>query len=214
MKGKKKVYYTGGLLLVLGIVAILIMNTASSAPSQQDQGAEAQEAQPDAQQIGTQQIPAILLPTTTYQYAVKYVCGNGASSSGAVATGRYMTAINVHNPQSVSLSLKKKVAQAVSEDLLPIAPSNFTSYTIKPDYAFEIDCRDIYTIGNIGTAVPFTKGFVVINSPRQLDVVAVYTSELISSTGAVIDTNLEVETVKPKQILPAFASVAADIPVG
>lgn len=92
-----------------------------------------------------------------------------------VAPGRYFTAINVHNPTHEPISFQKKVAIASPSEQSG-SVLNFSEVKLKPDSALEIDCPDIFskhTDTSIGKG--FLKGFVVIESKVELDVVAVYT---------------------------------------
>jgi len=104
------------------------------------------------------------------EYAVKCMCGE--SDGKVLAAGSYRTAINVHNPGPGAAEFRYKVALG-----FPVAGriSAFVSQTLKPDAALEIDCPDAAkALG--ATNPPFFKGFVVIQSPIPLDVVAVYTA--------------------------------------
>jgi hypothetical protein len=122
-----------------------------------------------------------------YQYAVKCVCGKPASR--VVAPGVYFTAINVHNPGREGVHFQKKIAVALpSEKAGPV--SRFFEARLGPDEALEIDCPDI--LKHAGTE-RFLKGFVVIESQAELDVVAVYTA-----TGS---TN-QVETMALERVPP------------
>lgn len=106
-----------------------------------------------------------------FQYAVKFVCGK--ADGEILAPGRYWTAINVHNPTERTISFRKKVAVALpAEEPGPV--SQFFDAKLGPDEAFEIDCRDIRQHSEYGA--DFMKGFVVIVSSVELDVVAVYTA--------------------------------------
>lgn len=157
----------------------------------------------------TQGIPSPVVSGVKYQYAAKFVCGkqqNTAGIVGPVVPGIYATAVNIHNPQNANISLTKKVVLALSEDVAPRPPSQKFSYRIQPDWAFEIDCQDIMKIGKI--TLPFFKGYVVIDSPKQIDVDAVYTSANLGTN----NTDIEVVPVSPKIILPATSITAADIP--
>ena len=157
----------------------------------------------------TQGIPSPMVSNVKYQYAAKFICGKQDSAAGLsdpVVPGIYMTAINIHNPQITNVSLTKKVVLALSEDVTPRPPSQKISYRIRPDYAFEIDCQDIMKISQ--TTSPFIKGFVVIETLKQLDVVGVYTSTNLMMN----NTDLEVVPLSPKAILPATPTTAADIP--
>ncbi len=106
----------------------------------------------------------------------------------------YATDINVHNPQTRATVLWKKAVLTGWVVPLPIAVGGvqtsepeqqfeggkYLTVQLAPDGAFGIDCNDINTKllppGQPLTA-SFITGFVVINSPVQLDVTAVYTSE-------------------------------------
>ena len=106
-----------------------------------------------------------------FQYAAKFVLGE--SDGQMLAPGSYFTAINVHNPGVEPVRFRKKVAVALPGQK-PGRVSKFVTASLKPDQAFDIDPRDIRKIA--GPAEPFFTGFVVIESPMELDVVAVYTA--------------------------------------
>jgi hypothetical protein len=105
------------------------------------------------------------------QYAAKFVCGK--SDGSVVAPGDYWTSINVHNPARNEVHFQKKIAIALpSEKAGPV--SQFFKARLGPDEALEIDRADIFE-----HSLPqesFLKGFVVIESEMELDVVAVYTA--------------------------------------
>jgi hypothetical protein len=106
-----------------------------------------------------------------FQYAVKFVCGK--SPGRIVAPGVYFTAINVHNPTYTPIRFRAKVAVALP-GLKPGPVSRFVDARLGPDEALEIDCPDISKIAE--TNSDFLKGFVVLESGVELDVVAVYTA--------------------------------------
>jgi hypothetical protein len=110
-----------------------------------------------------------------FQYAVKFVCGE-VREQNIVAPGQYFTAINVHNPSSTRpVRFQWKIAIALpGVKGGPI--SNFFDAALKPDQALEIDCPDIAK-GSPSSDLKPLKGFVVIISPCELDVVAVYTAQ-------------------------------------
>lgn len=125
-----------------------------------------------------------------FEYAVKFVCGK--SDERVVAPGRYFTAINVHNPNAKGVAFKKKFAVALPGEK-PGKVSKFFDAKLGTDEAFEIDCPDIFR--HTETNASFLKGFAVIESPMELDVVAVYTAA--GSTGSV--EAIELERVKPRR---------------
>jgi hypothetical protein len=104
------------------------------------------------------------------QYATKVVCGESAGD--VVARGMYFTAVNVHNPNRATVRFRWKVAVGrPGAKPGPISP--FLDARLRPDEALEIDNADILKRFK---ATRFLKGFVVIESGLELDVVAVYTA--------------------------------------
>jgi Concanavalin A-like lectin/glucanases superfamily len=106
-----------------------------------------------------------------FQYAAKFVCGKSAGE--VVAPGVYFTAINVHNPLYTDVRFRVKVAIGLP-GLKPGPVSQFHVAALGPDEALEIDCPDIRKLAEY--RADFVKGFVVIESETELDVVAVYTA--------------------------------------
>jgi hypothetical protein len=104
-----------------------------------------------------------------YEYAVKVVCGPlSARADAPLAGGRYFTAINVHNP-GARVDLRRKVAVAGRGE--PGRISTFEMMRLESDQALEIDCPLITR----QASADWVQGFVVIQSTRELDIVAVYT---------------------------------------
>lgn len=142
-----------------------------------------------------------LCPTSTvaqqpaaFQYAVKFVCGK--SPGEVVAPGVYFTAINVHNPTSRGFGFRKKFVIAPPLEK-PGPPPKVAGAELGPDQAFEIDCQDILkhlVVGEQPTPA-FAKGFVVIESGAELDVVAVYTA---AGASGQVET-LHMERVQPRR---------------
>ena len=125
-------------------------------------------------------------PSRGFEYAVKFVCGKPVAP--VVAPGDYFTAINVHNPSPRPVSFRKKIAVALpGEKAGRISP--FFQAQLKSDEALEIDCQDILRHADENG---FLKGFVVIETPSELDVVAVYTA------GHPAVETLEIEHVNPR----------------
>lgn len=126
-----------------------------------------------------------------FQYAVKVVLGK--SDGEVVAPGEYWTAINVHNPTYTTVKFRKKVAIALpNEQPGPVSRPPFEA-KLGPDEALEIDRRDIFRHVDSDR---FLKGFVVIESPVELDVVAVYTAA--GREGSV--ETLHTERVGPRRL--------------
>jgi len=128
----------------------------------------------------------------TYHYVVKIICG--LSEGKIVAQGRYYTAINIHNPTNRGVSFRYKVALALP-GTMPGPVSKFVKGKLEPDQASEIDCPDIFRL--IESREKFLKGFVVIESKSELDVVAVYTA---AGSNGYIET-MDIERITPQYIM-------------
>lgn len=121
---------------------------------------------------GSQQVQP---PPTGFEYAVKFICGATPQQNQqpVVARGAYYTAINVHNPSKENIDFTKKFAIALPGEKAGRISRYFTA-ALKADEALEIDCPDIAQHLDSGTQ--FVKGFAVIQSKVELDVVVVYTA--------------------------------------
>jgi hypothetical protein len=107
-----------------------------------------------------------------FGYAAKIVCG--ASDGKVVAPGEYWTAVNVHNPNTKAITLKKRIVVALpGEKSGPI--SELFEAKLDPDRALEIDRDDIFNHAKKLEVGKFIKGFVVLYCKSELDVVSVYT---------------------------------------
>lgn len=113
----------------------------------------------------------LMQESPAFQYAAKFVCGKSAGE--VVAPGVYFTAVNVHNPTYETIRFRKKIAVALPGEK-PGPVSKFFDAKLGPDQALEIDCRDIFE--HADTKADFLKGFVLIESDIELDVVTVYTA--------------------------------------
>lgn len=138
--------------------------------------------------------PAAAQRTAAFQYAAKFVCGR--SDGRIVAPGSYFTAINVHNPAKNAVNLRKSFSVALpSEKPGPVSKPH--SAPLGPGEALEIDCPDI--LERIGQKLLFYKGFAVIESETELNVVAVYTA---AGATKQIET-MEVERVAGRRLTAA-----------
>ena len=141
-----------------------------------------------------------------FQYAAKLVCGK--SDGKILAPGVYFTAVNVHNPTYTTVGFRVKVALALP-GLQPGTVSEFRDAKLGPDEALEIDCPDISNPEIFKFPEPrrrgFLKGFVVIESEVELDVVAVYTA----AGGTKLVETLHTERV-PARRLRAGQQVCVD----
>jgi hypothetical protein len=137
----------------------------------------------------------VVKPPPTFQYTVKFVCGKATSDDG-VAPGLYYTAINVHNPWDKKIEFKKKFAVA-----LPLQKSgrhtDFFDVALGEDEALEIDHLDIFERTNDISSASFRKGFAVIESPAELDVVAVYTAANFKTKQVITQ---HIEQIRPRRL--------------
>lgn len=137
------------------------------------------------------------------QYAVKIVCGVIKPSSqppNPLPPGRYSTAINVHNPSRCDVTtLRWKVAIGLPG--LRVGPvSEFAEASLGPDDALEIDCSDVMALLKAsGIKLPaYVKGWVIIESPAELDVVAVYGTSTNRDAAAEPVNTFHTERVEPR----------------
>ena len=116
--------------------------------------------------------PARAQPALVFEYAVKVVCGTipRATAETPLAVGRYYTAVNIHNPARATAVLRFKTAIAGRGQPGRVSP--FETMILESDQALEFDCAQIHRQGR----AEWVKGFFVIHSSHELDVVAVYTA--------------------------------------
>lgn len=132
-------------------------------------------------------------PTVTNSYAAKFICGvvpdAGVNVQLDAQPGRYATKINVHNNTGIDISFRKKVIP-LRGGQQPTEPFFKKMEALKPDYAMEVVCRDIYGHLNIPLSTtappPYIEGFVIFEVtfaqpfpsplPRDpLDIEGIYT---------------------------------------
>jgi len=136
---------------------------------------------------------AIKIQRTPYkfQYAVKFICTANipgtSQTTDAFVPGIYQTAVNIHNPQTIAIKFRKKIAS-------PLGISKYFDDVLKPDEVKRITCSQIQDFGI--TFIHGFEGFLVIDSTHSLDVVAVYTAggrgEQVSS--------IDVEQIKERKL--------------
>ncbi len=107
-----------------------------------------------------------------FQYAAKFICGT--SRGNILARGDYLTAVNVHNPTGDDIEFSKKFAIALPGQQPGQVVDDVPPTRLGSDQALEIDCQEIRE--RISVPPPFLKGFIIIESAVELDVVAVYTA--------------------------------------
>jgi hypothetical protein len=152
---------------------------------------------------------------TTYQYSAKTLCTlrGDAGFSEAFAPGRYRTVINIHNPTERRIEITRKFALSLQpgEAAGSFSITPYKSLILEPDQAVAYSCGDIvgFFCPIDGVCVDFIAidGFLVVNSPVELDVVAVYTANPRDAQISTMDT----ETIAGRR-LPKTIVVRADQP--
>lgn len=117
---------------------------------------------------------AIAQQPENFQYVVKVICGR--SYGDVLERGTNTTAVNVHNPIDTTVTFRKKLAIASPREAGPIV--QLETSILEADEALEIDCQELHSMTReqTGRGHRLIKGFVVIDSNFELDVVAVYTA--------------------------------------
>jgi hypothetical protein len=133
-------------------------------------------------------------------YSVKFLCGTIPSGTPPespalglpLSPGTYLTAINIHNPNPgipatvpIPLNFRKKALITNPQDEERGKVSQFVNESLLFNQGLEVDCENIRDL--LDTGGGFIKGFVVIDSPLQLDVVAVYTLKNVRVSGVIED---------------------------
>lgn len=117
-----------------------------------------------------------------FEYAAKFICGDGGADQSIPAVpGLYETIVNVHNFQNREMPFFKKLALAFpprTQEAGTILPIGIDRLGV--DEALKADCDDLRD-RLFRDDVPgdgFFEGYLVVQSPRRLDVDAVYTAGL------------------------------------
>lgn len=158
-------------------------------------------------QITTTPTPITLTPTpaqgpgVVYIFSVKIICVPAfGDASPALVPGTYRTAVNVHNPWQEPARIVKWVVLSPPEGEASVVSERITE-RLGAFEAFDIDCvhmaRDF---GLGGQTVPGGKGFLIIQSDRELDVVGVYTARKSerNDTDEGAGIGMDVEYIRPK----------------
>jgi uncharacterized repeat protein (TIGR01451 family) len=114
-----------------------------------------------------------------YEYAARLICGmQKRPKKQSLLHGLYATSISIHNPNDEKIYFFKKLALTYPPEeqkpgnVMPIAID-----TLKYDEALNATCDDIQkTLFEDKFPTSYIDGFVIIQSPRSLDVTGVYTT--------------------------------------
>jgi hypothetical protein len=143
--------------------------------------------------------------TVRYSYAVKWLCG-GATESAPW----WETDIHVHNPSARTTMFTKKKVEIDFGNQIPRAPGLRELETLDSDWALRMNCKDIFALGEpFGAGVspgppwadilPQTDGWIIIESPKKLDVAVVIAAQTNASPTP-NGMTVELEYIKPQRI--------------
>lgn len=136
---------------------------------------------------------------TVHEYTAKFVCGvQNDPKEMRLARGFYATTINIHNPNRQETTFFKKLALTYpppEQRAGRIVPIGLDS--LKDDEALKVDCVDIEkNLFRGAFPTPYIEGYIVIQSPRSLDVAGVYTSAAVDENGrATAHSSIDVEQI-------------------
>ena len=126
------------------------------------------------------------MPNQIYSYSVKFVCGTQEPTQfcTSVRPGVYTTEINIHNFKDTETPITKYVlpvvfeGQAIGREPTSVGPRAKDSIVLPPNTATMDDCCRISQLlyGSPLPGIPLTIGFLVIESPQELNITAVYTA--------------------------------------
>jgi len=136
-------------------------------------------------------------------YSVKFLCGWQNQVALFTKPGNYLSTVNIHNFRSTTVCLNQNVVLAKPLEQAQSSASAFAQLRVNAQEAVAMNCHDM--VGLLGNVT--LPAFVEIQSPVQLDVTAVYTSQQCSfgNTGAC--TGLGPQISGP-DVVPESGSVA------
>lgn len=135
------------------------------------------------------------------RYAAKFVCGS--PPEGSAPRGTYFTALNVLNPSDGTVSFRKRFSVGLSEQK-PGVLTAFESARLGPRRAFRVECPEVFRATGSGDS--FTEGFLIIESPEILRVVAVYSA---AGTSGWVET-LDVQSIAGNRLAMKLPDLVTD----
>jgi hypothetical protein len=128
-----------------------------------------------------------------FRYSAKFLCGRPPVSPDALLkNGEYFTAVNIFNPNSTPVDIRKlfSLGSAFEKSLIV---SEVIGATVGKMETVEVQCSEILKVANAPNG---QTGFAVIDSPAELDVVSVLTAGPIKGEVATLHT----ERVPPRRV--------------
>jgi len=200
-------------LLSLGIVALVATGFILVRPS-----TIANASGSSAADLAAPDSPA-LTAGYYWSYAAKFVCGyqSPTLASGAIAgepvvkPGNYATEINIQNYNFKTLALAKKIIVLVDGVVVhsepdSAGPSGSEAINLQGDFATLDDCNNLWLTTHpqtpgLPTPMPLFIGYLVIFSPLDLNVNAVYTANAPGVAGTQpTSASIDVLTVTGKRV--------------
>jgi hypothetical protein len=170
--------------------------------------------------------------TVTNTYAAKFICGVQRDPSIFIVpdaqAGHYSTKINVHNNTGIHISFRKKVIP-LKGGQVQTPPAWMRLESLRPDWAMEVVCRDIY--GHLGIPVwpqvdpatppPYIEGFLIFevffvnpipnNIPFDpLDVEGIYTYRAEPAGTDAVSIDVEVFPAKSNRYVIPLSTTTGD----
>jgi hypothetical protein len=193
-----RTHWVVGILLGLTVVAL------AAAVGFIGHGLTVNASPPTAPELAPADAPqqqATTAGTYVWSYGTKFVCGYQPSGGAAgqlsgepvVKPGNYATDINIHNPNYVLTPVRKKVLLLVDgnqafREPQQVEPRARAAIELAADNATMDDCNGLWTMlfptTPLPTTMPLMVGYLVILSPRDLDVDVVYTAEVPGTAGS------------------------------
>lgn len=196
-------------VVCLAVAVLLAGDLAMVAPAPVSAAPPAQATQPAGRYL--------------WNYSVKFVCGlqpfdptGAATGEPVVKPGNYATEINIHNYTYRQVVLGKKVLVLVNNatadgrvgrEPKSVEPVVFDMIQLPPDGATMDDCNRIWALTKADLTAnnprPLTIGYLVILSPVDLDIDAVYTAQVIATFAGQqgpLAVSMDVERVQGKRV--------------
>ena len=148
-------------------------------------------------------------------YSAKVVCVPAlGKAKPALVSGKYKTAVNVHNPSGNAVNVEKWITLSPPQGQDVVTGDHMTE-VLGGWEAFDVDCKHMaQDFGLDGATVPGGKGFFVIVSDGPLDVVAVYTSQKIDAVVGGVGRSMDTEYIEPRIVSGSGALVNGDFEAG
>jgi hypothetical protein len=123
-------------------------------------------------------LPSLASAQTLFRYDAKYVCGKQANPPNNFVPGVYFTSINVYSNPGVHQFKKRFTVSLVNEK--SGGSTGWIVTSLGAGRSLQIDCDNILAHLQQANVPPpggqVTEGFVIIESPSKLDIVAVYSA--------------------------------------